>query len=109
MADAKSFSQWASCSNHPAMTRLEPAEIHRKRLLWRATHRGIKEMDLLVGGYAQAHLDAMDEANLHEFTQLLELPDQDLLSWATGVVEVPPQHDSTLLRAVLGFRPATSA
>ena len=91
------------------MNRPEPAEIHRKRLLWRATHRGIKEMDLLVGGYAHAHLAGMDEANLQEFTQLLELPDQDLLSWATGVVEVPPQHDSTLLRAVLAFRPAYSA
>ena len=91
------------------MNRPEPSEIHRKRLLWRATHRGIKEMDLLVGGYAHAHLAAMDEANLQEFTQLLELPDQDLLTWATGVVEVPPQLDSTLLRAVLAFRPAYSA
>jgi len=80
-------------------------EITRKRLKWRATHRGIKEMDMLVGGFAEVHLNSMGEAQLAAFAELLELPDQDLLSWATRQVAVPENQDSKLLRAVLSFRP----
>ena len=80
-------------------------EITRKRLLWRATHRGIKEMDILVGGYAQRHLGAMREAELTHFADLLEIPDQDLLSWATKQSSIPPEQQSSMLEAILRFRP----
>jgi antitoxin CptB len=77
----------------------------RKRLLWRATHRGIKEMDLIVGGFANAALTNMDEATLIEFAAILELPDQHLLSWLTGQETVPPELNSKLLVDMLSFRP----
>ena len=83
-------------------------EITRKRLLWRATHRGIKEMDILVGGYAQKHLVAMSAADLEHFAGLLEIPDQDLLSWATNQSSVPPPQQSAMLEAMLCFRPEGS-
>ncbi len=50
-------------------------ETMRKRLLWRAMHRGIKEMDIIVGGFAAARLPSMDVMTLIEFTDVLELPD----------------------------------
>lgn len=84
-------------------------ETQRKRLLWRAMHRGIKEMDILVGGYAMRHLAAMDGAELAVFAQLLELPDQDLLRWATGQEEVPDTLRSPMLSAILAFRPEATA
>ena len=80
-------------------------EITRKRLLWRATHRGIKEMDILVGGYARVHLTEMNEAQLTLFAELLEIPDQDLLSWATKQSSVPLDQQSTILDSMLRFRP----
>jgi len=80
-------------------------EITRKRLLWRATHRGIKEMDILVGGFAITHLPAMTAADLRQFEVLLELPDQDLLSWATAVEPVPQQLRCPMLDDILQFRP----
>ena len=80
-------------------------KITRKRLLWRATHRGIKEMDILVGGYAQHHLDTMNVAELAQFAELLEIPDQDLLSWATNQSAVPQPQQSAMLDAILRFRP----
>jgi antitoxin CptB len=86
------------------MSETDP-EITRKRLLWRATHRGIKEMDILVGGYAQAHLAALNEAELSQFAELLEIPDQDLLSWATNQSSIPLERQSAMLEAVLRFRP----
>jgi antitoxin CptB len=80
-------------------------DIMRKRLLWRATHRGIKEMDLIAGGFAAARLASMSEAELREFESLMELPDQDLLSWATKQNDVPANLQSTLLQELISFRP----
>ncbi|WP_321362675.1 succinate dehydrogenase assembly factor 2 [uncultured Celeribacter sp.] len=67
----------------------ETIDIRRKRLKIRAWRRGIKEMDLLIGGYADAHLASMNEAQLDEFEQLMDEHDQDLLSYATGLKPVP--------------------
>ncbi|MBU2889160.1 MULTISPECIES: succinate dehydrogenase assembly factor 2 [Celeribacter] len=67
----------------------ETIEIRRKRLKIRAWRRGIKEMDLLIGGYADAHLASMNEAELDEFEMLMDEHDQDLLSYATGLKPVP--------------------
>ena len=84
-------------------------ETIRKRLLWRATHRGIKEMDILVGGYAQWHLENMSEADLAKFEILLEIPDQDLLSWATHQEDVPGKFACSMLTAILTHKPETRA
>jgi antitoxin CptB len=83
-------------------------EIMRKRLLWRATHRGIKEMDLIAGGFAAARLPSMTETELEAFAEILELPDQDLLSWATKQFEVPLEQASPLLLELISFRPEFS-
>jgi antitoxin CptB len=77
----------------------------RKKLLWRATHRGIKEIDIVVGGYAAHNLATMDAATLEEFSRILDIPDQELLSWATRQEDVPADVASPLLDAVLGLTP----
>ena len=83
----------------------EPIELRRKRLLWRSSHRGIREMDLLMGGFARSRLPTMTENELNAFEALIELPDQDLLSWVTGEATVPPTISNTLLPELLKFRP----
>jgi antitoxin CptB len=80
-------------------------EITRKRLLWRATHRGIKEMDIIAGGFAAERLPSMSAAELSTFADILELPDQDLLSWATQQFEVPAEVRSPLLIELISYRP----
>ena len=82
-------------------------EARRKRLLWRATRRGIKEMDIIVGGFAEANLAKLGEKELDDFEKVLEIPDQDLLSYATLQTEVPAHLRSAMLDAVLAFRPET--
>jgi antitoxin CptB len=77
---------------------LDPA---RKRLLWRATHRGIKEMDIVVGGFAEAHLAGMSADEVLGFKDILEIPDQDLLGWMTKQAVIPADQDSQLLRQML--------
>ena len=83
----------------------QKTDVMRKRLLWRASHRGIKEMDLIAGGFAAARLSSMSEVELLAFADILELPDQDLLSWATKQFEVPAELRSPLLDELLSFRP----
>ena len=80
----------------------------RKRLAWRASRRGIKEMDILVGGFADARLPTMTPQELVVFEVLLEIPDQQLLSWVTGQEVVPQEMRSAMLLDMLAFRPVTA-
>lgn len=80
-------------------------EARRKKLLWRATHRGIKEMDLLLGGYVRARVNEMTAADLDALEAIIGIPDQTLLAWATQQEAVPAGHASPMLRDVLNFRP----
>ncbi len=87
------------------MTSETTLAVWRKRLMWRASHRGIKEMDILLGGYAAVALDRMDADELAVFERLLEVPDQDLLAYATGQAAIPVDIDGPLLRGMLAHRP----
>jgi antitoxin CptB len=91
----------------PMLTDHEKLDNIRKRLAWRASRRGIKEMDIIVGGYAEAHLPNMSAQDLIMFEALLEIPDQQLLSWVTHQEDVPQTMRNPMLMAILAFRPET--
>ena len=74
----------------------ETPEDRLKRMRMRAWRRGTKEMDLILGPYADAHLAAMDGAALDAFEALLAENDQDLYPWITGAAPVPPGHAALL-------------
>jgi len=88
--------------------RQEKLEIRRKRLQFRAWHRGMREVDLLLGRFADATLTDLDEQDLAGFEALLLLPDPDVLSWVMGGVAAPPEADSTILRKIIAFHGANS-
>ena len=77
-----------------------PPDMRRRRLLFRATHRGTFENDLLLGGFIRAHLDTLDDADLTALEALLELPDPDLADWLTGRAPIPPEQDTPMLRRI---------
>ena len=56
-------------------------EHRRRRALYRATHRGTKELDWLVGRYAEARLPAMNDREMDLFEQFLAVPDPELHAW----------------------------
>lgn len=62
-------------------TDTEPLDIRRRRAAYRAAHRGTKEMDLLMGRFAEARLGGMSEPELGRFEALLALPDPELQRW----------------------------
>ncbi len=83
----------------------ENLENVRKRLAWRASRRGIKEMDIIVGGFADAQLPTMTPQELVTFEALLEIPDQQLLSWVTNQETVPSELRNPMLMQMIAFRP----
>lgn len=78
-------------------------ESRRRRAKFRAWHRGMKEMDLLLGKYADAHVDSMAPEDLDSFEALLEILDRDLFKWFTGEGPVPADQDTPLFRAICEF------
>lgn len=86
-------------------TPTETIEIRRKRLLWRASHRGTREMDLLLGGFARAHIESFSAAELDELEAIIGLPDPQLMGWVLGDMQVPPPLATPLLKALLTYRP----
>jgi antitoxin CptB len=84
----------------------ETREIRIKRLRMRAWHRGIKEMDLILGGWADAHLAGLDDTTLDAFEAVLAEADHDLYSWVSGQAEPPASLAPMLARIAAEFRPA---
>ena len=83
----------------------ESPETRLKRLRMRAWHRGIKEMDLILGGWADTHLDTADAATLDAFEAVLAEADQDLYSWVSGQAAPPAGLAPMLARIAADFRP----
>lgn len=79
----------------------ETDAARRKRLLWRATHRGIKEMDIIFGSFVEARIATFTAAELDDLERMISLPDQELLSWATATAPVPDDVASPLLLEML--------
>lgn len=78
--------------------------MRRRRMKYRAWHRGTKEMDLVLGPYADAHLDGLDAAGLDRLEQLMDEEDTDLLKWVMGQELPPPGIDRALLEEIIAFR-----
>ena len=68
-------------------------EARRKKALYRAWHRGTKEMDFVMGHFADAHIAALSETDLADFEALLDVSDRELFAWIVGTEEVDPVHD----------------
>ncbi len=77
-----------------------PRSARRRRLLYRASHRGTRETDLLVGGYVESRIDTLSDAELDALEAVLELPDPDLADWLTGRRPIPAAADCAMLRAL---------
>lgn len=75
----------------------------RRKILFRAWHRGMREMDLIMGRFADDAIAGLDDAELDEFERLIEVLDRDLLSWVTGEAAVPENYDTELFRRLKAF------
>jgi antitoxin CptB len=83
----------------------ETREIRVRRLRMRAGHRGIKEMDLILGGWAERHLEAADDATLDAFEAVMAEADHDLYLWVSGQAEPPAPLRPFVARLAAEFTP----
>ena len=81
----------------------ESLEIRRKRLKYRSQHRGTKELDLVLGRFAAARLDALDPGQIDRFEALLEAPSPLVYAWVIGQDAPPPDMDTDILRLLRDF------
>ena len=81
----------------------EGLDARRRRVLFRSWHRGIREMDLVLGRFADAEIDALSDEELTVYEALMEVPDRDLLKWVTGEAKVPANYDTSVFARVKAF------
>lgn len=78
----------------------------RKRLKFRSWHRGTRELDLIMGTFADRHLDGLAGAELDLYDQILTHPDPDLYNWITAVEPVPANFKNPVMEKLLRHRVA---
>lgn len=82
----------------------DPQHLRRKRLRFRCWHRGTREMDLLLGRFADRHLADLSEGQLDRFEALLMAPDPDLYDWVAGYAPVPADFDNDVITLIRNFK-----
>ncbi len=87
-------------------TELSP---RRRRLIFRAHHRGTKEADLMVGRFVTRHIAVFSEAELDALEAVLDFQDPDLTDWLTGRLPIPDSHASPMLARMAGECAASGA
>ena len=75
----------------------------RKRALFRAWHRGTREMDIIMGRFAEREMRGLSDEELVLFEHLLELPEPDLFGWLMGQAAPPPDIDETFLQRLRAY------
>lgn len=78
-------------------------ETRIKRLIYRANHRGIKEMDIVLGRFATDHLATMEDGEIDAFEALMSEHDRDLLTWFTGEVPFPLEDLTDIFEQVRAY------
>lgn len=75
-----------------------------KMLKYRANHRGFREADIIIGGFADAHLHELSPAQVDEFERLIDQEDQYLYAWIIGREPTPEQFDGEVMDLIRSFR-----
>jgi antitoxin CptB len=75
----------------------------RRRLLYRANHRGTAENDLMIGGFVRAHITTLTDADLDALELIMEMPDTVLADWMTRRLPIPAAEATPMLRRMRDF------
>jgi len=82
----------------------ESLDPRRRKLLFRSWHRGMREVDLILGAFADARIDALTDEELDQYERLLEMPDTMLFSWLSGQRSLDDAPEPELMRTIIDFR-----
>ncbi len=90
-------------SNMPEETSEDNLSIKRKKLIFRSWHRGTREIDLLLGKFAEEYVPEFNAAQVAGYERLLNNSDPDIYNWITGQEPVPPSEDGEVVALMLQF------
>ena len=76
----------------------------RRKALFRSWHRGMREMDLVLGSFADEHIGELTDAELDIYEALLDEADPELFKWVTGEKPTPADHETHLFRRIIDHR-----
>lgn len=80
-----------------------------KRIIFRANHRGMRELDMMIGQFADRRAPSFTEAEADVFEALMAVEEPDLMSWITGQKPVPAEFDTAIFREMLAMAGTLSA
>ena len=87
----------------PSDTPSPTADARRRRLLFRAWHRGTREMDLVMGRFTEANLAALSDDDVVDMEALMEANDRDVFDWVSGMAPTPGNYDTSIFRRIRAF------
>ena len=79
-------------------------DTRRKRLLFRCWHRGTREMDLILGRFADSAISALSDDELAQLERLIEVPDPDLYAALIGDRPIAAEYAGSLFERIKAFR-----
>ncbi len=91
----------------PSLQGSELSDARQRRILFRSWHRGMRELDLVLGRFADAEIAGLCESDLADYELLLEAKDRDLFSWLTGEAEIPTFYNTKVFRKIRAFHRLT--
>ncbi|NTJ42399.1 succinate dehydrogenase assembly factor 2 [Agrobacterium larrymoorei] len=80
-------------------------EPRRRRILYRCWHRGIREMDLVLGQFAEENIAELSQEQLDELETIMAEEDQDLIQMVTGAAAIPAKFQTPLFEKIISYRP----
>lgn len=87
----------------------EGLDARRRRLLFRCRHRGIREMDFVLGRFADGELQRLTDAEMDVLEGWLDIPDQQMFAWVNGSEPTPAEIDTPLFQRLRDFHRAAGA
>jgi antitoxin CptB len=78
-------------------------DARRRRMLFHSWHRGMREMDLVLGRFADAEIAGLGRRELDDYERLLDAEDRDVFGWLTFAAETPRLYDTPVLRKIRAF------
>lgn len=79
-------------------------DIQRKRIKYRATHRGTKEADAIIGGFVAANIQDLSDDSLDALEGFLDCSDPDISDWLRGVPPFPEGSNLEILNLLLAYQ-----
>ncbi len=82
----------------------ETDEIRRKRLRFRSWHRGTRELDLMLGRFADRFMASLTTEQLDRYEALIDQPDPDIFRWVSGGEAPPAVHDTDVMAMIKNIK-----